>query len=155
MSKSPNDMANQALDTQNTGERENARDSEQTSWTHPKFLPVVQQAVAQALNQNKHSLPTNNDTITDKLAATSFAVGHIQSYEQAVILCWARPRSREHQLGQRRQTNTRGNGESEQETRQGMSNVQSFTAPCLIAIANNAESGLSRTPQNIPTSSAT
>ena len=63
MSKSPNDMANQASDKQNAGERENARDSEQTPWIHPKFLTVVQQAVAQALNQNKHSVPTNNDTI--------------------------------------------------------------------------------------------
>ena len=75
MSKSPNDMANQALDTQNTGERENARDSEQTSWTHPKFLPVVQQAVAQALNQNKHSVPTNNDAITDQASIYELCCG--------------------------------------------------------------------------------
>ena len=75
MSKSPNDMANQALDTQNAGERENARDSEQTPCTHPKFLPVVQQAVAQALNQNKHSLPTNNDTITDQASSYELCCG--------------------------------------------------------------------------------
>ena len=62
MSKSPNDMANQASDKQNAGER----DSEQTPWIHPEFLTVVQQAVAQALNQNKHSVSTNNDTITNQ-----------------------------------------------------------------------------------------
>ena len=66
MPKSPNDMANQASYKQNAGGRENARDSEQTPWIHPKFLTVVQQAVAQALKQNKHSVSTNNDTITDQ-----------------------------------------------------------------------------------------
>ena len=93
-------------------------------------------------------MPTNNDAITDQ-ASTSFAVGQIHSYEQAGNPLLG-PRLSEQQLGQRRLTNTRRNGESEQETRQGMSNVQSFTAPSFIAIANNAESGLSMTPQNIP-----
>ena len=66
MSKSPNDMANQASNTQNAGERENTRDSEQALWTYREFLAVVQQAVAQALNQNKHSVPTNSDAITNQ-----------------------------------------------------------------------------------------
>ena len=66
MSKSPNDMANQASDTQNAGQLDNTRDSEQMPWTYREFLAVVQQAVVQALNQNKHSVPTNNDAITDQ-----------------------------------------------------------------------------------------
>ena len=75
MSKSPNDMANQASNTQNAGERENTRDSEQALWTYREFLAVVQQAVAQALNQNKHSVPTNSDAITDQASIYELCCG--------------------------------------------------------------------------------
>ena len=75
MSKSPNDMANQASDTQNAGQLDNTRDSEQMPWTYREFLAVVQQAVVQALNQNKHSVPTNNDAITDQASIYELCCG--------------------------------------------------------------------------------